>query len=86
MKVKLYSIYDVKAEAFNHPYTAINDQMAMRNVQMELNNEKSIMRQFPADYKLYCVGELEDRDGIIQPENPARLVCEVNSLVKKEVD
>lgn len=68
MELKAFSIYDVKAEAFNQPFFMLTEGEAIRGFQAELNNNDSMMRQYPHDYTLYMIGRFDNKDGKLTTE------------------
>jgi hypothetical protein len=66
MILKVYSIRDTKAEAFNRPFYTINDALAQRIISDSMQQDTSLS-QHAADYSIYYLGEFDDSNGIITP-------------------
>lgn len=61
--LKLYSIYDSKAEQFSPPQVYLNDMLALRAFEGIVNDDKMLIKKYPEDFSLYYVGSLGDGDG-----------------------
>lgn len=65
MKVKVYSIYDVKTQFYGSPVTFHNDSHAKRDITMKLSPQSAI-KMYPNDYELFCLGTFDDSNGKIE--------------------
>ena len=61
--MRLYSIYDSKAEQFSPPQVYHNDMIALRAFEGLANDDKTLINSYPEDFSLYYVGNLGDSDG-----------------------
>jgi len=61
--LRLYSIYDSKAEQFSPPQVYHNDMLALRGFESLVNDDKMLINSYPEDFSLYYVGNLGDTDG-----------------------
>lgn len=61
--LRLYSIYDSKAEQFSPPQVYHNDMLALRGFEAIVNDDKMLICKYPEDFSLYYVGNLGDSDG-----------------------
>lgn len=61
--LRLYSIYDMKAEQFSPPQVYHNDMLALRAFEGLVNDDKTLINSYPEDFSLYYVGNLGDSDG-----------------------
>jgi hypothetical protein len=61
--LRLYSIYDDKAEQFSPPQVYHNDMLALRAFQGIVNDDKMLIKKYPEDFSLYYVGNIGDSDG-----------------------
>lgn len=61
--LKLYSIYDSKAEQFSPPQVYLNDMLALRAFEGIVNDDKMLIKKYPEDFSLYYLGNLGDGDG-----------------------
>lgn len=67
--LRLYSIYDSKAEQFSPPQVYHNDMLALRAFEGIVNDDKMLIKKYPEDFTLYYVGNLGDSDGRYYVEN-----------------
>lgn len=61
--LRLYSIYDEKAEQFSPPQVYHNDMLALRAFEGLVNDDKTLINTYPEDFSLYYIGNLGDSDG-----------------------
>lgn len=67
--LRLYSIYDSKAEQFSPPQVYLNDMLALRAFEGIVNDDKMLIKKYPEDFTLYYIGNLSDSDGRYYVEN-----------------
>lgn len=67
MLVKMYAIYDSKAQAYLQPFFVANHALAFRNLERGCKNPESPFVQFPVDFHLFCLATFEDTTGDITP-------------------
>lgn len=68
--LRLYSIYDLKAEQFSPPQVYHNDMLALRGFESLVNDNKTLINSYPEDFSLYYVGNLGDTDGRYYIDGP----------------
>lgn len=61
--MRLYSIYDSKAEQFSPPQVYLNDMLALRAFEGIVNDDKMLIKKYPEDFSLHYLGNLGDFDG-----------------------
>lgn len=61
--LRLYSIYDSKAEQFSPPQVYHNDMLALRAFEGIVNDDKMLIKKYPEDFTIYYLGNLGDSDG-----------------------
>lgn len=61
--LRLYCIYDSKAEQFSPPQVYHNDMLALRAFEGLVNDDKTLINSYSEDFSLYYVGNLGDSDG-----------------------
>lgn len=61
--MRLYAVKDIKAAKFDRPFPLINDQVCIRSFRVMCNNKETEFGQYPEDYDLYLVGELNEDTG-----------------------
>lgn len=64
MKLKVFSIFDVKAKVYSNPFFMPQSGQAMRAFGDLVVDEKSEVCRHPEDYSLFQVGEYDDNSGI----------------------
>lgn len=81
--LRLYSIYDLKAEQFSPPQVYHNDMLALRAFEGIVNDDKMLINTYPEDFSLYYVGNLGDSDGryYIESSDEARIPVLVGRAV-----
>ena len=84
LTLRLYSIYDSKAEQFSPPQVHHNDMLALRAFESLVNDDKTLINSYPEDFSLYYIGNLGDTDGRYYVENPDE--TRVPVLVGRAVD
>lgn len=67
--LRLYCIYDSKAEQFSPPQVYHNDMLALRAFEGLVNDDKTLINSYPEDFSLHYVGNLGDSDGRYYIEN-----------------
>lgn len=83
MFLKMFSIYDKKADQFNVPFFFAHDGQAVRAFSDLANDSQSTIAKHPDDYSLYCVGIFGDDVGKVSAyEKPERIV-EASALVER---
>lgn len=70
--MKVYSIKDVKVEAFMSPFFMPTDGAALRAFADEANSADSNLRKHPEDYVLYGLGDWDDQTGKLSPFDAPR--------------
>lgn len=65
-KIKMYSVYDSKAAAYNQPFYAPAHGAAIRNITTLANDGKSLISTYPGDYTLFAIGEFDELTGKLE--------------------
>ena len=78
-----YCVLDRKAGVFNTPYFLINDAVAVRQLNILVNDKSSMIGKFPEDYILYCVGKFDMLKGKLVAEDFPREIIQAIQLEKK---
>lgn len=82
--LRLYSIYDCKAEQFSPPQVYHNDMLALRAFEGLVNDDKTLINTYPEDFSLHYIGNLGDSDGRYYTE--ASDESRVPALVGRAID
>lgn len=67
--MKLYSVYDVKADRFAPPFVAVKDEYARRTLVMTYRalGDDSPLVVYPSDFTLFAIGEFDEDTGAVKP-------------------
>lgn len=81
--LRLYSIYDLKAEQFSPPQVYLNDMLALRAFEGIVNDDKMVISSYPEDFSIYYIGNLGDSDGryYIESSDESRLPALIGRAV-----
>lgn len=60
MKLKVFTVYDSKVEAFLQPFFAESRGAALRMWQETVNNAQTSIHKYPEDFTLFEIGEYYD--------------------------
>lgn len=82
--LRLYSIYDSKAEQFSPPQVYHNDMLALRAFEGLVNDDNTLINSYPEDFSLHYIGNIGDSDGryYIESHDESR----VPALVGRAID
>lgn len=61
--LNVYTLYDVKALAYNPPFFVNNHGMARRAVLDLVTDPNTTVGRHPSDFKLYCLGTYDQASG-----------------------
>lgn len=68
MQLKMFSIRDTKAQAYNRPFYAHTHGEAERMITSAVHDPQSgLLHQYPEDFDLFLVGTFDDQSGKIEP-------------------
>lgn len=81
----VFCIYDIKAESYLPPFTAMNDAMALRMVATAANDESSTFHQHAEDYSLWRIGSFDQNSGMIEPD-VGNCLAKAFDLLKNKAD
>ena len=77
MKLKIFTIWDAKAEAYQRPFFANTNAMAIRSVTDAVNDSSHPLGQHPEDYSLFAIGEFDELTAKVEMTSPMILgVCQ----------
>lgn len=65
MSLKLFTIYDSKAEAYNQPFYQKTTGMALRAIEDEMKNQDSHLSRHSSDFTLYEIGLWDEDKGTV---------------------
>lgn len=64
----LVSVYDKKAQTFSAPFSAINEQVAIRQFGDVVRDTNTAICAHPEDYQLFKMAEFRENIGIVSNE------------------
>jgi len=67
MKIKMFSLFDTKAEAFGVPFFMVQRAMAKRAMMDLANDSTTLVSKHREDFILYEIGEFDDSIGTLTP-------------------
>jgi len=70
MLIKMFVIYDVKAQFYNKPFYCQNDNVALRAFTDLANDKDTDVGKHPTDFILFSVGTYEDTTAEIKSTEP----------------
>ena len=84
MKLHIYTIYDVASGIYMRPFFQQTDGQATRSFSdIALDAEHEIGKH-PEDYTLYRIGSYNDNTGIIEGENPEKILTALQCISKAQ--
>jgi hypothetical protein len=81
-ELKMYAIFDVKAELFHAPHFIKSDGVAIRSFSTACEDEKTDFWKYPEDFSLYCIGKFNTETGELFPAVP-RQIANASEFVDK---
>lgn len=84
MNLKVFAIYDSKAEAYLQPFFMQSRGQALRAFDTTINTLDTQFHKYPSDFTLFEIGEYDELKGVLTPsEKKTSLGCAIE--FKKEV-
>lgn len=89
--MKIYCIYDRKAELMNPPFVQPNNAMALRQFQIMVNQvstpeRTNVIHDYHEDFVLMYLGEFDDKTCAFSPQNPTLLLSTASELLTAASD
>lgn len=72
--MKLFSVYDLKAQVYAPPFVARNEQVAARMILEACEDRRIQLAKFPADYQLRVVADWDEDKGVTSDNTAFPLV------------
>ena len=82
--LKVYSIFDNKADSFSPPFVAVSHGVATRMFSELANDGQSQVSKHPADFKLVCIGTFDEQTGDIGSADLRESLGFASDYVRKE--
>lgn len=76
------SVYDDKAQFFHPPFYVRTKQEGIRVFSIAVRDPQSQLSEFPADFKLYHVGNFDDSSGEFETQIPEFISAGGEHIVK----
>ena len=76
----IYSIYDVKAEAYLTPFFMQNDALLKRTIKDTLQDPNHLFGKHPEDYIVYFGGTFDDTTGTFELEDTLKVLFKLIDL------
>lgn len=83
MNQRVFSIFDMKADAFLQPFFASTKGVAIRQFGGAVNTDGHELNKYSSDYTLFELGEFDERSGAITPHETPRAVCTATDVKEK---
>lgn len=83
MKIKMFSIYDVKSEIHHPPHYCHTTGHAIRHFTTLFSQQETTFAKFPEDFRVMEVGEFDDQTGKVTPKEP-HLIAQGTELGRKD--
>ncbi len=65
--MKLYSIFDAKANTYCAPFECVSNGVAIRQLMDLVSDAKTTVSKYPEDFSLYFVGDFDTDNGSLLP-------------------
>lgn len=86
MILKVFSVRDMKAEAFLQPFFSNSIGAAIRAFGDAANKSDSPFFAHPEDYVLYEIGSYDDSDGMLTAQSPVKMLSHAAEHVVRRVN
>lgn len=79
--MKMYSVYDQKAECYGQPVFFKAHGEALRQLEVEARNKETLIGAHPEDFILFYVGCFDIASGVLIAEDPPLVLSRVSDLL-----
>jgi hypothetical protein len=73
MILKVFSVYDIKAEVYSSPFFMAMTGEAVRAFKDLANDSNTTVGRHPNDFRLTCLGSFDSNDGTFVSDAPVSL-------------
>lgn len=80
--MKLFTVYDSKAETWSNPMAFQNENVAIRSLGQVVKDRTTEIGAHPEDFSLYLIGEWSQMTGTLTPV-PAKCIIKAIELEEK---
>lgn len=74
MKMRCYSVFDLKVGAFAAPFFMRSNAEAIRAFSDTVNDSSTSLNRHPEDYCLYCIADWDDASGELSALEPSEML------------
>lgn len=85
MKLLVFSVYDIKACAYERPFFVPTKGEAIRAFGDIAKEEKHPISKHPEDYRLHCLGEFDNESGKLVSKDVPEFLVGASDFYNKEV-
>lgn len=82
-KLKIFGVFDLKAGAYTQMFFSPASGLATRSFETAVNDPQTMPGQFPADFSLRELGEVDDNTGLLSPLPAPQHLVEAIGLKRK---
>lgn len=87
MKMKMFTVYDCKAETYNKPFCVNAKGEALRGFMDIAHDKETAIGQHPEDFTLFEIGEFDTEDGLLKAiETKVALACAIDLIKEQKID
>lgn len=79
--MKMYAIYDQKAESYNMPFAISTDGLARRAFEDACKDPRTDLSRYPGDFSLYNIGLWSETTGEFENVVPPKFIARNNEVV-----
>lgn len=80
----IYAIFDRIADRYKMMHTADNDQDAVRNFRISINQPGSLLAESSADFSLCRLGDFDPDDGLLNSLQKPELIIQAAELIQPQ--
>ena len=84
MKLKMFSIFDQKAEVYMTPFFKNQIGEALRDFFDLVNDDQSRINKHPEDYSCFYLGEVDDQNGSVEGNKQPVNIGNAWELIKND--
>lgn len=82
--LNIFSIYDKKAVQYHQPFYAGNKGLALRMFQEIVEDQKTSISKYPADFSIWILGDYNEQTGEIHPKKMPEFLDEACNFVSRK--
>lgn len=82
MILKVFSVFDEKAQVFGQPFFLPHNGIALRSFSDLVQDSQTSINRHPEDFKLYLIGSYDDNSGSLNPVAQPEFLANATDFVK----